>query len=126
MIVRWKSFVGVIVISVLNITAVRAEGDLIFRISLAKWPVSYAQEPVRLQAWVTNQTDHDVRIPVDLQSFVFPMAFKPPDYKPVYGVTVGVPSKATESVKLPPGGFYGCILEHGRGIGPHSAVVAGN
>jgi hypothetical protein len=54
-----------------------------------------------------------------LQYFVFPEAFEPlKNYKQVYGVAIGVPSKEVENVVLPPGGFYGCTIVHGQfGLG---------
>ena len=90
---------------------VRTPEELDFRIALGKWPLPPG-EHVRVRAWITNNSDHPIRIPTELGHFVFFEALQPPDNKPVIGVGIAMPEERVESVVLPPGGFYGCIVEH--------------
>jgi hypothetical protein len=62
---------------------VRSADELTFRIAINKMPV--ANQEVELRVWVTNNSDHPIRIPTDLQRVVYPEAFQPPDYRPQYG-----------------------------------------
>jgi len=99
-----------------------AKDELLFRIAPTQWPTPL-KEPLRFNAWVLNQSDHDIRIPTELQSFVIPHAFDELNkYEPKYPLAVRATlPKEVESVKLAPGAFYGCTIEHGTQIGPWCA-----
>lgn len=91
----------------------RAEDDLLFRISPVAWPIP-PNEPLRFHAWILNQSDHDIRIPTDLNSFVDPRAYDLLNkVEPIYGRIHPVVLPKVDSVKLAPGAYYGCMLEHG-------------
>jgi hypothetical protein len=95
-----------------------AEDELLFRIAPIVWPVPLA-EPVRFNAWVLNQSDHDIRIPTDLQSFASPRAFDLlKKVEPIYGkIMHPIVLPKVDSVRLAPGAYYGCVLEHGTQMG---------
>jgi hypothetical protein len=94
-----------------------ADDELLFRIAPTKWPVPL-DEPVTFNAWVLNQSDHDIRIPTDLQSFVFPHAFDIlKKVEPIYGISHAADLPEVDSVRLAPGAYYGCVIHHGTQMG---------
>jgi hypothetical protein len=85
---------------------------VLFRIAPVACPRSL-DEPVRFHAWVWNQSEHEVRIPAHLRSFVFPRAFDLlNNVEPIYTLSIAIPTEEVESVTIGPGAFHRFELEH--------------